>query len=95
MILAKIHKSENSKIICLCDSELLGRKFSDEKLNLDVSARFYGGEPMRENEISELLKDCNNLNIVGEKSIALALKLKKIERKNIITIGGVPHAIAV
>lgn len=95
MILVKIHRSGNSSIVCLCDSNLIGKKFSGGDLNINVSKRFYGGEEIDESKIVEILKECNNLNVVGKESIGFALKCKKIYKRSIIKIKNIPHAIVV
>ena len=64
----------------------------DGKFHFEISESFYKGEIKTEKEISEILLESQNINIVGEKSIALALKLKIIEKENIIKIKGTPYA---
>ena len=95
MILVKIHKSGDSYIVCLCDSDLVGKKFSEGNLSLEVSKRFYEGKEMEKDKIIKILNDCNNLNIVGKESIKFALKCKKINKRSIIKIKNIPHAMVV
>lgn len=92
MILVKLHHSARSIIACLCDSELIGRKFQDAKHQLDITARFYKGDAMPEEKIIPLLKTAGNLNIVGKASIALAVKAGIINKASIIKIKTIPHA---
>jgi uncharacterized protein len=89
---AKIHKSGDRNIIAICDESLIGKKFSEGNLILDITERFYKGEVLTGDQTLELMKDALNLNIVGEKSIALALKNGIIEKDSVIKINGVPHA---
>ncbi|MBL7148059.1 MAG: DUF424 family protein [Nanoarchaeota archaeon] len=92
MILVKIHKSVDSYIVCLCDSNLIGKKFVEGGLNLNVSKRFYGGGEFGEKSIS-IIKESNNLNVVGEESVKLVKKYKKIDK--VIKIKKIPHAIVI
>jgi hypothetical protein len=39
----KIHKTENKDIVAVCDEDLLGKKFEEKELILDVSEEFYKG----------------------------------------------------
>jgi uncharacterized protein len=87
----KIHKSKDRNIIAVCDEELIGKSFSEGNLVLDINERFYKGERLNPKHTLELIKDALNLNIVGDKSIALALKNNIIEKENIIKIEGIPH----
>lgn len=94
MIYLKIHRSGESTIIALCDKELVGKKFEDKKLQLNITERFYKGEALPEDQIIEILREAANINIVGKKSIEAALKAGVIEKENIIKIKGIPHAIS-
>ena len=95
MICLKIHADAidpSRIIISICDSDLIGKKFEQGKKQLNITERFYKGEIKTEDEITEILKNASNINIVGKKSISLALKLKMIGKENIIKIQGIPHA---
>ncbi len=88
----KIHKTQFSEIVCICDEDLIGKKFEDKDLQLDITERFYKGEKKTEDEIIKILKSATNINIVGEKSINTALKAGVISKENIIKIKNIPHA---
>lgn len=88
----KIHTSNDRTIIAICDEDLIGKKFSQKNLILDITERFYKGEIMSDERVSELMKSGTNLNIVGKKSINLAIKNEIIEPANIIKIDNIPHA---
>ena len=92
MILVKIHQSGTSRVISICDSDLIGKKFSKDNRQLDVIERFYKGEEMSKDKILSLASTCNSLNIVGGESIQFALKNKIIEKSSIIIIQGIPNA---
>ncbi|MBI2106177.1 DUF424 family protein [Candidatus Woesearchaeota archaeon] len=94
MILVKIHKAEKRKIISICDDNLVGKKFEDEDLQLDVSKYFYKGEKMKYEDVMKEIKGADSLNIVGEESIRFALKNNLIEEESIIRIKKIPHAIS-
>lgn len=89
---AKIHKSGDRNIIAICDEDLIGKKFAEKNLILDITERFYKGEKLNPEQVLELMKDSLNLNIVGEESINIALKNNIIEKESIIKIQGIPHA---
>ncbi len=92
-MIAKIHKNQQGQIIlALCDKELLGKKFTENDLQLDLSSDFYKGEEKTEQEIKEMLKEVYIINAVGENCIAFLLKNNLIEKEHIITIEKIPHA---
>ncbi|MBI2667582.1 DUF424 family protein [Candidatus Woesearchaeota archaeon] len=91
-ILVKIHKSQDRDIAAVCDEDLINKKFEDKNFRLDVSEEFYKGKKMNEDEALDVMKKAEILNIVGKKSINLALKNGIIIKEHIIKIKGIPHA---
>lgn len=95
-MLVKIHESIR-KIVAICDSELLGRKFEDDKRQIEVNEQFYSGDKKSELEVLEIIKDAAEedaaFNIVGERAVKVALKVGIINKEGIIKIQGIPHAL--
>ncbi|MBW3014901.1 DUF424 family protein [Candidatus Woesearchaeota archaeon] len=94
MIVKKHVTHEGKVIIAICDSDLLGKKFEQDDLQLDLTSDFYNGEEKTESEIKEIIKEAYLLNIIGKKSIQFFLNLGIIDKDHIIKISGVPHAQA-
>lgn len=87
-------------VIAVCDKELLGKKFEEGILQLDVKENFYKGTTGREaseEEVIEILKKFSyedaTYNIVGQKSVDCALKAKIILEENVGEIQGIPFAL--
>ena len=91
-MLVKIHKADGKTIIALCDKELIGKKFEEGNQQLDLTGNFYNGEDKNSIEVGDLIRNADILNIVGEKSIKLALEEGVIEKEHIIQIENIPHA---
>jgi len=95
-MLVKIHKSYRD-VVAICDSELLGKKFQQGKLQIDLNGEFFNGEEKSESETLEIIEDIARedatFNIVGDKSCRLALKAGIIDKKGIKKISGVPVAL--
>ena len=96
-ILIRLHESYR-KIIAACDSDLLGKKFAEDNLQLDLKDTFYGGKEYTEERAVEIFRDGAfddaTFNIVGKESIAAAIKAGIVEKEGIITIQGIPHALS-
>jgi len=90
----KIHKSGDRHVVAICDEDLIGKSFSEGKLTLNITERFYKGELLSDEEAYNIMKDAMNLNLVGKKTISLALKNNLISEGNIIKIKNIPHAQA-
>ena len=91
----KIHKTGISSVVAFCDKELIGKVLKGENMEMKISKKFYEGEEVDEKTAVHVLKNANTINIVGEKSIRIALMAGVIEKDNIKKISGVPYAISV
>ena len=96
MLSVKIHLAYR-EVIAICDKELIGKKFEEGKCQLNVTESFYKGEEMDEKKAVDFIKskmiDDACFNFVGERAIAAALKAGAIDKKGIIKIQGIPHAL--
>ena len=92
-MIVKIHKVEGNKmLLAVCDSELLGKKFEEGNKQLDMTSNFYKGEEKTTREVCDLMRNSYMINLVGEKSIKLALKEELVNEDNINKISDVPYA---
>ena len=84
-------------IVAICDSELLGKYFEEDKFQLDVKESFFKGEEKTEQETIEIIQDMKRedatFNIVGEKSTNTAIKAGLISKESIKTIQGIPFSM--
>ena len=84
-------------VVALCDKELIGKKFVEEKFQLDIKESFYKGEETTEEKALEILKNMSledaTFNIVGEKSIKTAIKAGIINEDSVGTIKEIPFAL--
>ena len=81
-------------LVAACDSELIGKKFSEGKLCLEVSS-FYDGKKVSEKIFLEHMANATSANLVGEKTINAAINANFINKENIIRVQGVPYAVMV
>ena len=92
MILVKINRANMSEVISFCDANLINKKFQQGNRQPDITEKFYKGEAMPEKKMLTLMQTSRNPNIVGEESIAFAMKHHIITKTAIISIQGIPHA---
>ena len=92
----KVHKSYRT-VVALCDSEILGKKFEEGIKQLDVRESFYNGESIEEDEaVRELQRQAREdatFNIVGEKSVNVAIKSEVISEGCVGKIDNIPFAL--
>ena len=92
MISIKIYKKGKDLLIGACDEELIGKKFEDEKFQIDVTKDFYDGERISPEILKKYLEEATIANLVGEETIKAALEMGLIDEECIIRIKGIPHA---
>ena len=84
-------------VIAICDSELIGKRFEQDKLQLDVKENFFKGEEKSSEQVEEIITQMSaedaTFNIIGKKSINIALKTKLISQEGIKIINGIPFAL--
>lgn len=88
----KFHRTEDNYVTAICDEELIGKEFSEKDLQLNVSEYFYKGELKDKEEVKTIMKDSPNMNLVGKKTIKLAIEINELDKDGIIKIQGIPHA---
>lgn len=89
----KIIYSEDMKIVLVCDSELLGKKFIEGNKILDVSEEYYRGEEATEEEILPHLENASYISLIGERSVKLGIDNGVVHPGAVIRISGIPFAM--
>jgi hypothetical protein len=95
-MLVKIHQGYR-KTVALCDSDLIGKSFEQGIKQIELIPNFFKGDEKDEQEVIDILKNMikedATFNIVGEKSVQIALKLGIIKQEGIMRIDNVPVAL--
>lgn len=96
MMYIKIHEAYR-KIVAVADTNLIGEKFEEGNMQIEVKPSFYKGEEKSKKEAIKMLKNLEKedatFNIVGEKSIEAALEAGVIKKEGIIKIDEIPVAL--
>jgi uncharacterized protein len=89
----KVHRSRDTgDVVAVCDRELLNTTISHEKLSITITDAFYGTTPATKDEVKDALKNGGNINLIGERSVKLAIEMGLLKKSGCIMIGKVPHA---
>ena len=92
MISVKVYQQGDDLIIGACDENLLGKKFRNGKLQIDVAKHFYDGERIDRKTLKKFLLDATIANLVGKETVKCATELGLVDPDRILKIKGVPHA---
>ena len=96
MLCVKIHQSYRD-VVAVCDSDLIGKKFEEGKLQLDVRQSFFKDQEVSYEQAVVLLKEYSRedatFNIAGPEAVKAALDAGIISKEGISTIQKVPFAL--
>lgn len=91
----KIHDSYR-KVVAICDSNLIGKKFEEGIKQLDVRENFFKDEKVDSEKLKKIIEyeysNGASFNIVGEESIKIAKEVGLVGDA-VGYVGGVPFAL--
>ena len=93
MFSARVINHNNTRLLNICDSNLLGKTIISEKLSIKISESYYGKKLIKKAEAEDLLKKCDNINMVGKEIISLSVDLGIGSENGIKKIDGIPFLI--
>ncbi|RLE46934.1 DUF424 domain-containing protein [Candidatus Woesearchaeota archaeon] len=94
-LIVKVHHKDSRTVVAVCDSDLVGRVFEENNVVLDLSGDFFNGEVLEKQEVGDLIRNADSVNLVGKEAVKLGISEGIIEEENIKVVDGVPHAQAV
>lgn len=92
-----MHSTPNGNILAMCDEELLDKVIKEGMVVINIRdySGFYKGDKVEGKELDAIYKqDIFSANIIGRKSVELAISSKIIKEEHVKTVGGVPYAHA-
>ncbi|WP_254769474.1 DUF424 domain-containing protein [Salinilacihabitans rarus] len=91
-MIVRERETEEGLLVAVCDREVLGETFETGDLSLTVTEEFYAGDEVDEEAVVDSLARATVANIVGTRSVALAVEAGFVEEANVLDIGETRHA---
>ena len=88
----KTYRQGRDTLIAVCDSNILGRKFKEGHLCIEVNQDFFGEEKANLSELKTALENATMANFVGCKAVEHAIRLGYVEKENTLSIDGILYA---
>jgi hypothetical protein len=85
----KIYRQGAEVLAAICDSDLVGKRFAEGRLHIEVTAEFFGEEKVSPEEVEAALKDATIANFVGCCAVEHAIALGYVDRGNVLCIDGI------
>jgi hypothetical protein len=92
MISVKMYRQGPETVVAACDLDIIGRTFMSKGLKIEVSEGFYKGESADEDLLVNRLEMATIANLVGKRTVEIAVRRGFVDPGCVIDIGGVPHA---
>lgn len=85
-------KTERGLLVSVCDPDVLGETFENGDVSLTVTEEFYAGDTADRDAVVESLSRATVANIVGTRSVSVAIDEGIIDDRNVLEIGSTRHA---
>ena len=92
MIAARMHFENGQALLAACDDELLGTTLAEGKIRMKISENFYNGEMIPDSILVERMKSAAIMNLVGNRTVSIAISEGYVDERCVMTIGGIMHA---
>jgi len=89
----RVSNYQKNSILNICDIELLGKKISQDELNMNISQSYYGEKLVDKEEAKSLLQNSSIINMVGKNTVSLSIELGIGSESGIKTISDIPFLI--
>ena len=94
-MLLRERQTAEGLLVSVCDAACVGETYEEGEVSLDVTEAFDGGddaEAVGDDAVVESLTRASVANIVGEKSVAVAIDAGIVDETRVLSIEGTPHA---
>lgn len=79
-------------LVSVCDDGMIGETFEDGDVSLTVNEEFYSGERCDEQQVIASLERAAVANLVGSRTVELAIEAGFVDAGSVLEIGATQHA---
>ncbi|ARM75138.1 DUF424 domain-containing protein [Acidianus manzaensis] len=91
-VILNIIRENQYTFVNLCEKELLGKEFKDDKAILSINKEFYGGEEVDLEYAFTLFNEATVVSIVGNNIVDEAIKRGYVHKNSVLEVKGVKFA---
>ena len=93
MFSARLIRHQDTSMLNICDSDLLGKTLNRDNFSLKISEEYYAEKIVEKEEAKDLLKQSDNNNMVGKEIISLSVNIGIGSYEGVKEIDGIPFLI--
>ncbi len=84
---------QNHLMLNICDANLVGKTITKSDFEFNISKSYFADRLVKQNEAEELLKKYTIINMVGEETVSLSVKLGIGSSKGVKKINDIPFLL--
>ena len=93
MFSARLINHNDTLMLNICDTDLLGRTLKRDNFTLKITEKYYAEKAVEKEEAKDLLRRSNNINMVGKEIISLSVNMGIGSQDGVKEIDGIPFLI--
>ena len=93
MFSARVIKHKNTRMLNICDADLLGMTLNRDNFSLKISEKYYAEKTVEKEEAMGLLQESDSINMVGKDIISLSVNMGIGSKEGVKEIDGIPFLI--
>ena len=93
MFSARLVNHNDTSMLNICDTGLLGRTINKGNFTLKISDDYYAEKIVEKEEAKDLLKSSNSINMIGKEIISLSVDMGIGTQNGVKEIDGVPFLV--
>ena len=93
MFRARLINHNNTRMLNICDADLLGRTLKRDNFSLKISQEYYAEKVVEKEEAKDLLTESDNINMVGKEIVSLSVDMGIGSQDGVKVIDGIPFLI--
>ena len=93
MFSARLINHNDTRMLSICDADLLGTTLNSDNFTLKISEKYYAEKVVEKEEAKDLLRRSNNINMVGKEIISLSVNMGIGSQEGVKEIDGVPFLL--
>ena len=93
MFCARLINHNNTRMLNICDADLLGRTLNRDNFSLKISEKYYAEKTVEKEEAMGLLQESDSINMVGKDIISLSVNIGIGSKEGVKEIDGIPFLI--
>ena len=93
MFSARLINHNDTYMLNICDTDLLGVTLNRGNFTLKISEKYYAQKVVEKEEAKDLLRRSNNINMVGKEIISLSVNMGIGSQEGVKEIDGIPFLL--